>query len=75
MSNYPCTLNVMDSSVSLGCLNYTLEFSVETDARDSATERAVWLEETSQQFSVSESNMFMSIQHVLETRDYKEEMF
>lgn len=65
----------MDSSFSLGCLNYNLEFSVGTDGRDSATERVEWLEETSQQFSISGSNMFMLIQLFLEMRDYKEETF
>lgn len=61
----------MDSSVSLGCLNYTSEFSVGTAARDSVE----WLEETSQQFSISGSNMFMLIQLFLEMRNYKEETF
>lgn len=38
---------VMENSVILRCSNYTLNFRLGTDARDPATVKAQWLEETS----------------------------
>lgn len=63
--------HIMGNSVSLECLNCTLEFSVGTDAKDSAIEKAEWIEEISQQFSISRSSIFMLIQQVWEMRNYK----